>query len=75
MKPTPVITTRGLCYAVNAKQITGVFDGSQYMDDFQKAFSIEDGEQLLSGHQSMSLNVDLPLSFLTDRTATSGTIW
>ena len=60
---------------VNAKQMSDVFDDSQYMDDFQKSFGNEDEETLLSGHQSMFIDINLDLSYLTDRTATTGTVW
>ena len=55
--------------------MSDVFDDSQYMDDFQKSFGNEDEETLLSGHQSMQIDINLDLSYLTDRTATTGTVW
>ena len=64
-----------MCYAVNAKQMSDVFDDSQYMDDFQKSFRNENEETLLSGHQTMQIDINLDLSYLTDRTATTGTVW
>ena len=64
-----------MCYAVNAKQMSDVFDDSQYMEDFQKSFRNENEETLLSGHQTMQIDINLDLSYLTDRSATTGTVW
>ena len=76
MKPQPVITTRGLCYAINSKQMSDVFiNNSKYIQDFGEVFETEATGQMLRGHQNMDFNIDLQLSYLTDRMATSGSIW
>ena len=76
LTPRPVITTRGLCYAINSKQMTDVFlNNSKYIQDFKDVFEVETSEQMLRGHQSMQIGIDLQLSHLTDRMATSGSIW
>ena len=76
LKPQPVITTRGLCYAINSKQMSDVFiNNSKYLQDFREVFEKEDTGQMLKGHQNMDFDIDLQLSYLTDRTATSGSIW
>ena len=55
--------------------MSDVFDDSQYMEDFQKSFRNENEETLLSGHQTMQIDINLDLSYLTDRSATTGTVW
>ena len=76
LNPRPVITTRGWCYAINSKQMTDIFlNKSKYIQDFSEVFDKEATGQMLKGHQNMEFNIDLHLSYLTDRMATSGSIW
>ena len=51
-------------------------NNSKYIQDFGEVFETEAATgQLLRGHQNMDFNIDLQLSYLTDRMATSGSIW
>ena len=73
--PQPVITTRGLCFAANAKGMNEVFAKSNYIDNFQEVFGIEEQGQLLNGHQTITLQVNTRSKYLTDRNETSGNFW
>ena len=56
--------------------MTDVFiNNSKYIQDFKEVFEKEATGQMLRGHQSMDINIDLQLSCLTDRMTTSGSIW
>jgi hypothetical protein len=73
--PKPVITSRGFCYAINAKQMSDVFANNQYIETFQEVFGKESRIELSSGNDYMQLKIDLNLSHLTDRSASKGSIW
>ena len=56
--------------------MTDVFlNKSKYIQDFSEVFEKEATGQMLKGHQNMEFIIDLHLSYLTDRMATSGSIW
>ena len=71
----PVITSRGLCYAMNGKSLDEIFEKSQYISDFKNVFGDKENADLKNGHYTMSFGVDVQLSYLTDRSATSGSFW
>ena len=73
--PKPVITTRGLCFAANAKDMNEVFAKSKYIDNFQEVFGTDEQIQLLNGHQSIRLEINMHSKYLTDRNETSGNFW
>ena len=75
MKLMPVITSTGLCYALNAKQIDEVFEKSKYINEFKKVFEHEKNSDILNGHQTISFDINTQLSYLTDRRASSGRFW
>ena len=75
LKPQPIITSRGLCFAFNARQMNEVFENSQYMDDFKEVFQDGKGKKLLDGQQKVTFDIDTQLSYLTDRKATNGRFW
>ena len=50
-------------------------NNTKYIQDFREGFEEEATGQMLRGHQSMDFSIDLQLSYLTDRMATSGSIW
>ena len=56
-----------------------VFDNNTYIRNFEKIFSDEGSkgfsEWTGKGHQSASISIDLNLNYLTDRKATSGSVW
>ena len=71
----PVVTTRGLCYAINAKNMNEVFAKSKYLENFEEAFGTSRQDHLLNGHQSIGIDIDMGTKYLTDRNGTSGFFW
>ena len=77
LRPKPVITTRGLCFAINAKGMEDVFKESQYTNNFKEEFVDNTGqdEKIKNGLIESQIKINLHLQYLTDRAATTGTIW
>ena len=76
MEPKPVITTRGLCYAVNARNMTKVYSKSQYLDNFEEVFQPHDPtKNLLNGHQFLTMQLNMQSKYLTDTAGTTGHFW
>ena len=67
--PKPVLTTKGLCFALNARNMTDVFKSNEYTKNFETAFGNDFGiDDKLTGRQySIELNVDMQLQYLVDR--------
>ena len=76
-KPKPVITIRGLCFAINAKGMKDVFKESQYTNNFKEEFVDNTGndEKIKNGLIESQITINLHLQYLTDRAGTTGTIW
>ena len=76
MTPTPVITTRGLCFALKARNMKQVFSSSEYLDSFEHVFENNASDELINGHQhSIELDVDMQSKYLTDRASNPGNFW
>ena len=76
MTPTPVITTRGLCFALNARHMKQVYMSSEYVDNFGTIFDDNVSDKLLKGsHRSIKLDLDMQSKYLWDKTSMSGNFW
>ena len=77
LRPKPVITTRGLCFAINAKGMEDVFKESLYTNNFIEEFVDNTGhdEKIKNGLIESQIKINLHLQYLTDRAVTTGTIW
>ena len=69
-----MITTRGLCFAMNARNMTSVFKENIYINNFDKVFGHNAPDVFLNpkDDQEIKLDIDLNLQELTDRSGTSG---
>ena len=55
------------------------FETNKYVKDFEHVFSnpapMFESEWTGKGHQSIDVSIDLNLNYLTDRKATTGSVW
>ena len=70
--PKPVITTQGLCFALNARSMKDVFSNNNYIDKFESVFGENDKKDIMTGEQHL---VDMQSEYLTDLTQVSRNIW
>ena len=74
--PKPVITTQGLCFALNARSMNDVFSKNNYIDKFESVFGENDQMVIMTGEQhSVELEIDMQSEYLTDQTQVSRNIW
>ena len=77
MIPKPVLTTRGLCFSLNARSMTKIYKRNQHIDDFEGVFGNNAEDDILNGNQKiMDLSIDMHSKYLNDRTSnTAGRFW
>ena len=76
IKPTPVITTRGLCFALNTRHMKEVYRSSEYVDNFENVFQNNISHNVLKGHhRTIELDIDMQSKYLKDRASMSGNFW
>ena len=74
--PKPVITTQGLCFALNARSMKDVFSKNNYIDKFESVFGKNEKKDLMTGEQHLvELEMDMQSEYLTDLTQVSRNIW
>ena len=76
--PKPVITTQGLCFALNARSMKDVFSNNNYIDKFESVFGENDKKDIMTGEQHLvELEMDMQSEYLTDQTHSdqSRNIW
>ena len=75
--PKPVLTTRGLCFAMNANSMTQIFKRNQHIDNFEGVFGNNAEDDILNGNQKiMDLSIDMHSKYLKDTTSnTAGRFW
>ena len=75
--PKPVLTTRGLCFAMNAKSMTQIFKRNQHIRDFETVFGNNAEDYILNGNQKIiDLSIDMHSKYLNDRASiTAGSFW
>ena len=74
--PKPVITTKGLCFAINSRSMKDVFNKNNYIDKFESVFGENAQQPILTGEQHLvQLEVDIQSKYLTHQTEVSGNFW
>lgn len=68
LTPKPVITTRGICFALNTRKMEDVFEKSDFTDSFEAAFDDQSikGEILSGRVDSIELDIDMHAKYLTE---------
>ena len=74
--PKPVITTQGLCFAINARDMKDVFSKNIYIEKFESIFGGIAPENILNGRkQKVKLEVNMQSKYLDNRARESGNFW
>ena len=75
--PKPVLTTRGLCFALNARSMTQIFKRNVHIGNFETVFGNSTEDDIWTGSQKIiDLNIDMQSQFLKDKTSdTAGSFW
>ena len=75
--PKPVLTTRGLCFALNARSMTKIFKRNTHIDDFEAVFGNNNEGDIWNGSQKIiDLSIDMQSQYLQDKTSdTARSFW
>ena len=75
--PKPVLTTKGLCFALNARSMTEIYKRTQHSDDFEAVFGNNAKDDILNGnYEIMDLSINIHSKYLNDTTSnTAGSFW
>ena len=75
LTPKPVITTRGFCFALNAREMKDVFKKSEFTDSFDSVFE-HNKEEILSGKEDfLELTIDMHSKYLTELETEKRSFW
>ena len=76
MIPKPVLTSKGLCFALNARKISEIYKESKYINNFQTVFGNNDGNDIFYGNKkTIELEIDMQSKYLYDRSNQTGSFW
>ena len=75
--PKPVLTTRGLCFALNARSMAEIFRRNAHIDDFETVFGNNTEADIWNGSQKIiDLSIDMQSQYLQDKTSdTARSFW
>ena len=63
--PKPVLTSRGFCFALNAKNMTNIFKSNKHIKNFHEVFGSNTAADILTGdHDIVELEIDLQSRYL-----------